>query len=173
MDSPGGIWGTSRQERRPPWALSQGNRPATLGTAPGLSEQNLVWRNSTKVDRLVPVRQYDTVLVVDDDGDVRRSCAEVLRTAGYRVVEAESGLGAVEHLKSSHVDVVLLDVFMPGLDGLSVLDQIEHPPPVALLTAHEYDDEIVARRSKVSMYIQKPIAPLALLEAVARMFAGA
>ena len=112
------------------------------------------------------------MLVVDDDSDVRHSCAEVLRTAGYRVVEAGYGQAALDHLKSSGVDAILLDVFMPGLDGLSVLDQIEDPPPVALLTAHVYDDEIVARRSKVAMYIQKPIAPLALLEAVARMFAG-
>jgi CheY-like chemotaxis protein len=116
------------------------------------------------------VRRSETVLVVDDDRDVRRSCAEVLRTAGYWVVEAENGRDALEHLKSSAIDAVLLDVFMPGIDGLSVLDEIEHPPPVILLTAHVYDDAIVARRSKVTIYIQKPIAPPALLEAVARMF---
>jgi CheY-like chemotaxis protein len=118
------------------------------------------------------VGRDETVLVVDDDDDVRRSCAAVLRTAGYRVIEASHGLAALAHLRSSGVDAVLLDIFMPGLDGLSVLDQIENPPPVALLTAHVYDDEIVARRSKVAMYIQKPVAPLALLEAVGRMFAG-
>jgi CheY-like chemotaxis protein len=115
------------------------------------------------------VRHNGTVLVVDDDSDVRRSCAEVLRTAGYQVVEAENGLAALEHLKSSEVDAVLLDIFMPGLDGLSMLDDIEDPPPVALLTAHVYDEEIMTRRSKVAMYIQKPIAPLALLEALAQM----
>jgi CheY-like chemotaxis protein len=118
------------------------------------------------------MRGSETVLVVDDDRDVRRSCAEVLRTAGYRVIEAEDGLAALGHLESSEVDAVLLDVFMPGLDGLSVLDHIEDPPPVALLTAHAYDDEIMVRRSKVSVYIQKPIAPLALIEAVALMFSG-
>lgn len=111
-----------------------------------------------------------TVLLVDDDCDVRCSFAEVLRTAGYRVLEAEDGLSAQERLKSDDVGVVLLDVFMPGLDGLSLLDEIENPPPVALLTAHGYDEAIMLRRSKVAMYIQKPIAPLELLEAVARMF---
>jgi CheY-like chemotaxis protein len=113
-----------------------------------------------------------TVLVVDDDSDVRRSCAEVLRTAGYRVVEAEDGLAALELLKSSDVGAVLLDVFMPGLDGLSLLDLLENPPPVALLTAHGYDEAIVVRRSKVATYMQKPVDPPALLEAVSRMFAG-
>src|SRR5580704_3936387 len=112
----------------------------------------------------------DAVLVVDDDRDVRGSCAEVLRTAGYRVVEAGDGLAALELLKSSDIGAVLLDIFMPGLDGLSLLDEIEDPPPVALLTAHAYDEAVVVRRSKIAMYMQKPINPPALLEAVARMF---
>jgi len=114
----------------------------------------------------------EAVLVVDDDSDVRYSCAQVLRTAGYRVIEAEDGLAALALLKSSDIGAVLLDVFMPGLDGLSLLDQIEHPPPVALLTAHTYDNAIVVRRSKIAMYMQKPINPPALLEAVAQMFTG-
>jgi CheY-like chemotaxis protein len=112
----------------------------------------------------------EAVLVVDDDRDVRGSCAEVLRTAGYRVVEAGDGLAALELLKSSDIGAVLLDIFMPGLDGLSLLDQIDDPPPVALLTAHAYDEAIVVRRSKIAMYMQKPINPPALLEAVAQMF---
>ncbi len=119
------------------------------------------------------MRLDETVLVVDDDNDVRRSCADVLRTAGYRVVEAENGLAALEYLKSSEVGAVLLDVYMPGLDGLSLLDEIKDPPPVALLTAHAYDDAVVVRRAKVTMYIQKPVAPPVLLEAVANMISGA
>ncbi len=114
----------------------------------------------------------ETVLVVDDDHDIRRSYADVLRTAGYRVVEAADGASALAYLKSPEVGVLLLDVFMPGLDGLSLLDQIEDPPPVALLTAHDYDEEIVNRRSKVALYIQKPVAPSMLLEAVAKMLQG-
>jgi DNA-binding response OmpR family regulator len=114
----------------------------------------------------------EAVLVVDDDRDVRGSCAEVLRTAGYRVVEAGDGVAALELLRSSEIGAVLLDIFMPGLDGLSLLDQIEDPPPVALLTAHAYDEAVVVRRSKIAMYMQKPINPPALLEAVAQMFTG-
>jgi CheY-like chemotaxis protein len=112
------------------------------------------------------------VLLVDDDSDVRYSCAEILRSAGYRVVEAGDGRTALELLKSSDVGAVLLDVFMPGLDGLSLLDLLENPPPVALLTAHAYDEAIVVRRSKVATYIQKPVDPPALLDAVSRLMAG-
>jgi two-component system phosphoglycerate transport system response regulator PgtA len=113
-----------------------------------------------------------TVLVVDDDSDVRGSCADVLRTAGYRVIEAEDSSAAREHLRSPDINAVLLDVYMPGLDGLALLDELDDPPPVALLTAHVYDEEVVARRSKVALYIQKPIAPTDLLEVVGRMITG-
>ncbi|MGH9017588.1 MAG: response regulator [Acidimicrobiales bacterium] len=111
--------------------------------------------------------------MVDDDEDARHSCAEVLQSAGYRVVEAEDGAAALTQLRSSDIGAILLDIFMPGLDGLSLLDQLDDPPPVALLTAHAYDDSIVARRSKVVLYIQKPVAPPILLEVVADMFAHA
>jgi DNA-binding response OmpR family regulator len=114
-----------------------------------------------------------TVLVVDDDMDVRRSYADVLRTAGYGVTEAEDGSSAREYLKSTDFGAVLLDVYMPGLDGLTLLDEFEDPPPVALLTAHEYNADVMTRRSKVALYIQKPIAPTDLLEAVERMIPGA
>lgn len=60
-----------------------------------------------------------------------------------------------------------LDVFMPVLDGLRLLDRLDDPPPVVLVTAHSYDEEIMARRDKVFMYIQKPLAPRHLIEAVA------
>jgi DNA-binding response OmpR family regulator len=112
----------------------------------------------------------DTVLVVEDDDDVRRSCAEILRTAGYEVIEAEDGVSALEQLKSSRIGAVVLDVSVPGLNGLSLLDEIASPPPVALLTAHAYDDAIVVRRAKVTLYIQKPADSLVLLEAVASLF---
>src|ERR1700676_3427301 len=84
-----------------------------------------------------------TVLVVDDDHDVRASCADVLRSAGYEVVEAEDGVTALEHLRLGHVGAVLLDVYMPGMDGLSLLDEIDRFPPVVLLTARGYDDEVM------------------------------
>jgi two-component system, chemotaxis family, chemotaxis protein CheY len=109
------------------------------------------------------------VLVVDDDSDVRSSSAEILRTAGYVVYEAADGYAAVEHLRVRDISAVLLDVNMPGLDGLSLLDQFDHLPPVALLTEHEYDPEVIARRAKLSMYLSKPVPPRDLIEAVSHM----
>jgi CheY-like chemotaxis protein len=118
---------------------------------------------------VVSVAPTANVLVVDDDSDVRCSCAEVLRTAGYVVHEAADGYAAIEYLRTRVISAVLLDVNMPGLDGLSLLDQFDLLPPVALLTEHEYDPEVIARRTKVFMYLAKPVPPQNLIEAVAHM----
>jgi CheY-like chemotaxis protein len=109
------------------------------------------------------------VLVADDDSDVRSSGAEILRTAGYVVYEAADGYAAVELLRTREISAVLLDVNMPGLDGLTLLDQFDRLPPVALLTEHEYDPEVIARREKLFMYLAKPVPPQDLIEAVAHM----
>ena len=113
-----------------------------------------------------------TVLVVDDDIDVRSSCAEVLRTADYVVQEAADGFAAIEHLRSGNIGAVLLDLNMPGLDGLSLLDEFDQLPPVALLTEREYDPEVISRREKVFMFLSKPVPPPDLLEAVSHMLSA-
>lgn len=107
------------------------------------------------------------VLVVDDDHDVRTSFACILRDVGYRVDEAEDGFVALERLRTKQIGVMVLDVFMPVLDGLRLLDRLDDPPPVLLMTAHTYDEEVMARRDKVFMYIQKPVPPQHLIAAVA------
>jgi len=95
------------------------------------------------------------VLVVEDDTAVRTSTAAILRDAGYGVDEAEDGFVALERLKEAPVGAVVLDVRMEGLDGFGVLDKLEDPPPVVLVTVHEYDADVMAHRSKIVTYMQK------------------
>jgi len=121
--------------------------------------------DSTTVD------QFD-VLVVDDDAAVRTSFASILRDAGYRVEEAEDGVTAPARLSSARVGAVVLDVQMPHLDGLRLLDALPEPPPVVLMTAADYDAEVMARRSKVFAYIQKPGPPGELRRIVAAALAA-
>lgn len=108
------------------------------------------------------------VLVVEDDHGLRRSTAAVLRTHGYRVAEAEDSLGALDWLESAQVTVVVLDLYLPGLGGLWLLDEIDDPPPVILVTARPFDLEVMRRHGKIFLYLQKPVPPPALLGAVAR-----
>lgn len=106
------------------------------------------------------------VLVVDDDIAVRSSFAATLRRTGYKVGEAQSGLEALDYLRVAPAGVLVLDIFMPGFHGLELLDKLDVPPPVVLVTAHEYDAEVMARRHKVVSYLRKPVPPVTLLKAV-------
>jgi DNA-binding NtrC family response regulator len=111
------------------------------------------------------------VLVIDDDPAVRASFAMILRNAGYEVGEAQDGAVALAVLSSTRVGAMVLDVRMPKLDGLRLLDALPNPPPVVLMTAHDYDAEVMARRSKVFAYAQKPIPPESLRGLVAQALA--
>lgn len=108
------------------------------------------------------------VLVVDDDPNLRTSFVCILRDAGYSVDEAEDGFVALDRLKTKSIGAIVLDVVMPVLDGLQLLDRLDEPPPVVLVTALAYGEEIMLRRDKVFMYIQKPVRSLDLIEAVSR-----
>jgi CheY-like chemotaxis protein len=82
-----------------------------------------------------------TVLVVEDDKAVRQTTVELLHSEGYVVVEAVDGIEGLERLREGSFDVVLLDLHLPRLDGIGVLDALEDPPPVVLVSAFEYFDE--------------------------------
>ena len=80
------------------------------------------------------------VLVVDDDPDLVAICSLVLESEGYAVDAASNGSEAVDKIESNDIDVVLLDVMMPVLDGLSVCKMVKRNPrtkdlPVVLISA--------------------------------------
>ena len=115
------------------------------------------------------------LLVVEDDRAVRRGLSGVLRNAGYRVLEAEDGARGAETAAGAGVDLVLLDVMLPGRDGFSVLEQLRAARPslpVILVTARgAEEDRIRGLRGGADDYVVKPFsAPelLARVEAVLR-----
>ena len=88
------------------------------------------------------------VLVVDDDEDNIRIISTMLLARGYEVRLARDGRGAVESIRQQRPDLVLLDVMMPGLDGMQVLDAIRADPrlaslPVILVTAKTEDQDLL------------------------------
>jgi DNA-binding response OmpR family regulator len=106
------------------------------------------------------------VLVVEDNDDVRASVVEILRAAGFEVVEAADGFIALEVMRTTPVCAVVLDLGMTGLDGIGVLDRLEDPPPVVVVTARGYDSEIMRRRDKIFGFVQKPVPPNSLIALV-------
>lgn len=114
------------------------------------------------------------VLVVDDEPDVLLLCRVNLEYEGYDVIDAGSGEEALDSLDDAAVDLVLLDVMMPGMDGWEVLKAIKSRPataaiPVIMLTAKAQDrDQIRGWSDGATEYVTKPFNPIALSQTVKR-----
>ncbi|MEA2178330.1 MAG: two-component system, NtrC family, response regulator HydG [Solirubrobacteraceae bacterium] len=83
------------------------------------------------------------VLVVDDEPGMRETLVEILSASGYVVSAAADGDAALAALRRDPFDVVLMDIRMPGRDGVSVLQELGEPPPhVILMTAYARAERI-------------------------------
>jgi CheY-like chemotaxis protein len=115
-----------------------------------------------------------SVLVVDDEAGMRETVADILSGMGYEVTTANSGEDALSRLRTSKFSLVLMDIRMPGRDGISVLREIGGPPPpVVLMTAYAADEQVQAATEAGSFaLIHKPVPPQRLLDVVARATAA-
>jgi len=114
------------------------------------------------------------VLVVDDEPMLRNLLCRLLRMEGYDVLEAEDGRTAIEIVRASEPDLVLLDVMLPARNGLDVLDDLRRTSnvPVILVSAlGEEADRVLGLKMGADDYVVKPFSPaelVARVEAVLR-----
>ncbi|WP_289028075.1 sigma-54 dependent transcriptional regulator [uncultured Paraglaciecola sp.] len=112
------------------------------------------------------------VLIVEDDAGLREALVDTLLLGGYQVIEAESGERALITLSEQSVDLVVSDIQMSGMSGLSLLKNIKnkHPNlPILLMTAYAtINDAVQAMRDGATDYLSKPFAPEVLLNLVGR-----
>ncbi|MCU0710412.1 MAG: response regulator transcription factor [Pirellula sp.] len=115
------------------------------------------------------------ILIVEDDHAIRRGLADALRFAGYQVYESARGDEGIHAALSNPIDLVVLDVVLPGCSGMDVLRRIresESTLPVIMLTARgEESDRVAGLRSGADDYVVKPFGLqelLARIEAVLR-----
>jgi len=110
------------------------------------------------------------ILVVDDEEAMRRSLADILRLEGYQVQALSNGISAIETLRQETFDLLLLDLKMPGMDGMDVLRNVTKIAPdtlVILLTAHgSLESAIEALRRDAYDYLLKPASPAQILKSV-------
>ena len=88
-----------------------------------------------------------TVLIVDDQDSIRMSLAAVLEDSGYNIIEAESGYQAIDAVKQSSIDLVLLDIKMPGINGVQTFREIKKISPgtaVVMMTGFALEDLVEA-----------------------------
>ncbi len=110
-----------------------------------------------------------TILICDDDKDILRALAIYLGGEGYDILAAENGRACLELLARHRVDLILMDVMMPELDGLAATMKLreENSVPVILLTAKSQDtDKILGLTVGADDYITKPFNPLELIARV-------
>jgi len=110
-----------------------------------------------------------SILVVEDDEDIRLTVAEILRDNGYTVDTAVHGLDALTKLEHTRPRLMLLDLMMPVMDGVALLQQIVGRPelrsiPVVVFTAHDKPVEVPSEM--VVGTLRKPISMKELLKVV-------
>jgi CheY-like chemotaxis protein len=114
------------------------------------------------------------LLIVDDEDNIRRLLSATLAGGQYEVLQARDGKNALALIQRERPDFVLLDVAMPGLDGIEVCRQVKASPAlrgttVVMLTAQAQTE--VRRRATeagADVFLTKPFSPLQILEIVER-----
>jgi len=102
------------------------------------------------------------ILVVDDEVQMRQIIQTVLRKEELEFDQADDGQAAIDKLKAASYDLVILDIIMPGVDGIAVLKYIRQTPetaniPVVMLTGRTQDGSVLeAYKSGANYYITKP-----------------
>jgi DNA-binding response OmpR family regulator len=110
------------------------------------------------------------VLIVDDDADLRHLVRTYVENDGMRCDEADTGDIALEKIEQAPYDIIVLDIMMPGKDGLSVLSEIRAlkspaaSTPVIMLTARkEEHDKLLGFKMGADDYVSKPFSPAELM----------
>jgi len=114
----------------------------------------------------------NNILVVDDEPVARQSLGDILRLEGYHVTAVANGELAVDHIRKYAVDLIVLDLKMPGMNGMDVVqvvNQISPDTEIILLTAFgSMETAVEALRQRVHDYLFKPASPNQILESVRR-----
>lgn len=109
------------------------------------------------------------ILICDDEKDIVSALKIYLRAEGYNTVEAYNGLEALEAVKQNDIHLILMDIMMPEMDGISAMAKLREDSnvPVLLLTAKSEDtDKILGLNVGADDYITKPFNPVELLARV-------
>lgn len=117
---------------------------------------------------------HQTILVVEDNPLNRELVVDLLEGAGYTVLQADEGVGLLERVKADQPGLILLDLQLPGLDGVTLARQLKADPatreiPVVAMTAYaRLEDQERAMAAGCDGYLCKPLDTQGFLRTVAR-----
>ena len=115
------------------------------------------------------------ILAVDDSASMRQMVRFTLETAGYEVVQAADGVEALDYAKGSGVDLVLTDVNMPNMDGITLCKELRNlahykgVPILMLTTESATDTKTRGKQAGATGWIVKPFNPEQLLATIAKV----
>jgi two-component system response regulator CpxR len=130
------------------------------GSETGNANSGLVGDHNTRSRR---------ILIIDDDKKFSRLLQDYLRPFGFELHEAHDGLEGIRRLSGGHFDALILDLMLPGIDGIEVLRRLgpERQVPVLMLTARgEEPDRIVGLEMGADDYVSKAVSPREILARV-------
>jgi DNA-binding response OmpR family regulator len=139
-----------------------------LSSAFDLLEEEEIGEADGGTGRRTAVVKSATILLVDDEDALRRVMRDLLARDGYEVVEARTGVEALDQVDRHAPDVVVLDLNLPGMDGYSVLAELRSRPatrdiPVIVLTAKgDEDNEVRVFELGADDFLSKPFRAKAL-----------
>lgn len=119
-----------------------------------------------------------TILIVDDSASLRQVVAIALKGAGYDVVEACDGTDALAKLDGRKVHLIISDVNMPNMDGITLLGEVKKLDnykftPVIMLTTESQEDMMQkGKEAGAKAWVVKPFKPEQMLDAVSRLVAA-
>jgi len=116
-----------------------------------------------------------TIMIVDDSASLRQVVAIALRSSGYDVIEGVDGVDALAKLKGQKVHLIISDVNMPNMDGLTFVTELKKKPeykftPVIMLTTEAGEDKKAAGQAAgAKAWIIKPFKPEQMITAVSKL----
>ena len=137
-----------------------------------MSEKNIIKQLKDRITTLPAKNNKKQVLVVDDDKNIRDLLYQELKEEGFTVVEASDGIKAIDKIKESKPDIIILDIMMPGMNGFGVAAVIKNDPefkdiPVLILSI--VDDKKRGLHLGIDKYMTKPFEIEELLTEIKRL----
>ncbi len=131
--------------------------------------EDVTYLSDKKMVQDAPRGYAPVILIVEDDDDLRRSLKQCLETEFYQVREIPDGIGVIRALEQERIDLIILDVLLPGVDGFELcrrVREISHWTPILMTTALDaVKDKLKAFDFGADDYITKPFS---LVELIAR-----
>jgi CheY-like chemotaxis protein len=150
-------------------ALRESQSKAVIARRPGITEESLALARKRKKILM----RDKPILIVDDEKNIRLTLSRSLEDLGVETDSAEDGKEALGKLKEKEFGLVLLDIRMPGVDGMEVLRQVRESRPdirIIILTAYgTIELAVEAMKLGAVDFIQKPFVPEQIRERVARV----